>query len=275
MARLKALPWHDAARAAIGQLLARQVHAVLLHGAAGTGKLDLALDTAEALLCERRVQDGSPCGRCPGCTLVAAGNHPDLRIVRPEALAEADSRIVQAPGEEPAEGASAGAPAEARGHASRGIRIEQIRDLSEWITLSTHRGGARVIVIEPAESMNTPASNALLKVLEERRNAADAALTLRSASGAPAGAGHRAWLAPAARRRTAAAAADRGRRCPARGGAGRAQRTRPRVARSAARLAAQGRPAGGGGSGRHGAARRSGCRFGRFVSTLGMGLFSV
>ena len=145
----------------------RQVHAVLLHGAAGTGKLDLALDTAEALLCERRVQDGSPCGRCPGCTLVAAGNHPDLRIVRPEALAEADSRIGQAPGEEPAEGAPAGAPAEARGRASRGIRIEQIRDLSEWITLSTHRGGARVIVIEPAESMNTPASNALLKVLEE------------------------------------------------------------------------------------------------------------
>jgi DNA polymerase-3 subunit delta' len=167
MARLKALPWHDAARAAIGQLLARQVHAVLLHGAAGIGKLDLALDTAEALLCERRFQDGSPCGRCPGCTLVAAANHPDLRIVRPEALAEADSRIGQAPGEEPAEGASAGAPAESRGRASREIRIEQIRDLSEWITLSTHRGGARVIVIEPAESMNTPASNALLKVLEE------------------------------------------------------------------------------------------------------------
>ena len=64
MARLKALPWHGAAHATIGQLLARQVHAVLLHGAAGIGKLDLALDWAESLLCEQRLAD------------VQAGKHP-------------------------------------------------------------------------------------------------------------------------------------------------------------------------------------------------------
>jgi DNA polymerase-3 subunit delta' len=167
MARLKALPWQGAARGAIARLLARHVHALLLHGAAGIGKLDLALDAAESLLCEQRQSDGSPCGRCPGCALVAAGNHPDLRIVRPEALVEPDARAGQGQDDEAGEPRSAATPSESRSRASREIRIEQIRDLSEWVTLSTHRGGPRVIVIEPVESLNLPASNALLKVLEE------------------------------------------------------------------------------------------------------------
>ena len=167
MARLKSLPWHQATRTAIGQLLARRVHAMLLHGASGIGKLDLALDTAESLLCEQRPADGAACGRCLGCTLVAAGNHPDLRIVRPDALAEPDSRATPGLSDDEGDARPVAATTESRTRASREIRIEQIRDLSEWVTLSTHRGGPRVIVIEPVESMNTPACNALLKVLEE------------------------------------------------------------------------------------------------------------
>jgi DNA polymerase III subunit delta' len=167
VARLKALPWHGAARASIGQLLARQVHAVLLHGAAGIGKLDLALDTAELLLCEQRPSGGAACGRCVGCALIAAGNHPDLRVVRPDALSEPDLRGTPGSSDDAGD-ARASAPAgESKARSSREIRIEQIRDLSEWVTLSTHRGGPRVIVIEPAEAMNLPAGNALLKALEE------------------------------------------------------------------------------------------------------------
>jgi DNA polymerase-3 subunit delta' len=171
VARLKALPWQGAARQSLGQLLARQVHAVLLHGAAGIGKLDLALDMAETLLCEQRTAAafaeasaarGGACGRCAGCALIAAGNHPDLRVVRPQALGEPDPRASQG-----LDGEAAVAVADSRTRASREIRIEQIRELAEWTTLTTHRGGPRVIVIEPAESLNTPASNALLKVLEE------------------------------------------------------------------------------------------------------------
>ncbi len=163
MARLKTLPWLGATRVALGQLLARSVHAVLLHGPAGIGKLDLALDTAEALLCEHRAPDGSACGRCAACILTAAGNHPDLRVVRPDALAESDAR---ARGTD--EDDSEARPADSKSKsASREIRIDQIRDLGEWTTLSTHRGGLRVGVIEPAESMNPASSNALLKVLEE------------------------------------------------------------------------------------------------------------
>lgn len=167
MARLKSLPWHGATRASIRQLLAREVHALLLHGAAGIGKLDLALDTAESLLCEGRPAGGGACGRCAGCALIAAGNHPDLRIVRPEALIEPDLRAAAGSSDETGDARPVATAAEARNRASREIRIEQIRDLSEWVRLSTHRGGPRVIVIEPAESLNMPAANALLKVLEE------------------------------------------------------------------------------------------------------------
>jgi DNA polymerase-3 subunit delta' len=167
MARLKALAWQAVARDSLSRLLARQVHAVLLHGAAGIGKLDLALDTAEALLCEQPRQAGAAaCGTCPGCALIAVGNHPDLRVLRPQALVEPDARAGPEP-ESESEARSGSAATESRTRASREIRIDQIRELAEWVTLSTHRGGPRVIVIEPAESLNTPASNALLKVLEE------------------------------------------------------------------------------------------------------------
>jgi DNA polymerase-3 subunit delta' len=143
------------------------VHALLLHGQAGIGKLDLALDTAEALLCEKRHAGGRACGHCAGCALVAAGNHPDLRIVRPAALAEEDADRAAAGPADFARQAAGGAASEGKAKASSEIRIEQVRDLSGWASLTTHRAGARVIVIEPAESMTTPAANALLKILEE------------------------------------------------------------------------------------------------------------
>ena len=168
MARLKALPWHEAASAAVASLIERGVHALLLHGQAGIGKLELALDTAEALLCEQRAAKGLACGHCAGCALVAAGTHPDLRIVRPAAMAEQEmERSVEGLAEAGGDSGSGATAPDPKARASREIRIEQVRDLSEWASLTTHRGGARVIVLEPAESMTTPAANALLKILEE------------------------------------------------------------------------------------------------------------
>ncbi|MCX8116073.1 MAG: DNA polymerase III subunit delta', partial [Burkholderiaceae bacterium] len=64
------------------------MHAILLHGGAGIGKKSLALDFAQSLLCESPVAGGQACGACSGCTLALSGNHPDLRIVVPDAMAE-------------------------------------------------------------------------------------------------------------------------------------------------------------------------------------------
>ena len=50
---------------------------------------------------------------------------------------------------------------------SKQIRIEQIRELGEELSLTSHQGGYKVGVITPADVLNRFAANALLKTLEE------------------------------------------------------------------------------------------------------------
>lgn len=129
-------------------------HALLIQGRSGLGKTALARLFAQALLCESVDSEGLPCGVCQACRWFEQGNHPDFRQVEPEALAEA------APGE--GEGGSKGGASP-----SRQIRIDQIRALQDFLTIGTHRGGLRVVVVRPAEAMNPATANALLKSLEE------------------------------------------------------------------------------------------------------------
>lgn len=174
MALMRRLPWHGAAWSALRSLHARDVHAILLHGAAGIGKKSLALDFAQWLLCESPAAGEQACGACSGCTLALSGNHPDLRIVVPDAMAElrgpeavADDATDASP---EADDAVPGLPREGRESGrkpSREIRIEQVRELADFFAVSTHRGGARVVVLAPAESLNQASANALLKMLEE------------------------------------------------------------------------------------------------------------
>jgi len=169
MAELSPLPWHGASRTAIAGLRSRGVHAILLHGPAGTGKFDLALARARDELCERSLGRAPACGTCDSCRLFAAGNHPDLRVVVPDALAwrrpGAGSADEEAPGAEEEAAPATGGSSKSR--PSREIRIEQVRELASFASLSTHRGGARVVVLGPAETLNAAAANALLKGLEE------------------------------------------------------------------------------------------------------------
>ena len=134
----------------------RMPHALLFHGRPGIGKLHLAQVLAQSLLCENRATDGLACGACPACVWFVAGNHPDYRQVQPEALA---------PAEEEAE--TTEEAAESKKKPSKQIKIEQIRGLSEFLNVGSHRRGHRVILIHPAESMNPGSANALLKSLEE------------------------------------------------------------------------------------------------------------
>ncbi len=45
--------------------------------------------------------------------------------------------------------------------------IDQVRKISDFLAISSHRGGRRVVMLLPAEALNAPAANALLKMLEE------------------------------------------------------------------------------------------------------------
>jgi DNA polymerase-3 subunit delta' len=125
-------------------------HALLFQGRKGVGKLEFAQTLAQGLLCETPQASGEGCGKCLACGWFSQGNHPDFRSVEPEALTETED-------DKPAKGKKP----------SQEIKIEQIRELAGLVSLSTHRNGMRVILIHPAEAMNTNAANALLKTLEE------------------------------------------------------------------------------------------------------------
>lgn len=148
-------PWQESLwRELIGNQ-AGLSHAQLLHGQAGIGKRDFAEALARALLCESPTASGHACGQCVACGWLTAGTHPDFRVLQPDSEAE-DSDTP----------AAEGATAE-KGKKQTLITIAQVRELIDAINLTSSRGGKRVILIHPAESMNVNAANALLKTLEE------------------------------------------------------------------------------------------------------------
>jgi DNA polymerase III subunit delta' len=153
-------PWHSDAWIQLQQMRKQMPHAILFHGAAGTGKTGFIEAFAQSLLCENAAPGGHACGTCVSCGWFSQQNHPDYRRVRPEALED------EAPEDEGADG-DTGKKAKATKTPSKEIKIEQIRALADFMNISTHRQGLRVVVLYPAEALNTPASNALLKTLEE------------------------------------------------------------------------------------------------------------
>src|SRR6185436_1294400 len=97
-------------------------------------------------LCEAPAADGSACGRCAACAWFEGGNHPDFRVI--EQLNKKDE-----------EGESAEKKPQ--------IEVDQIRALADFVGMSSHRGGRKVVLVHPAEALNPNAANALLKSLEE------------------------------------------------------------------------------------------------------------
>ncbi|HYU67855.1 MAG TPA: DNA polymerase III subunit delta' [Burkholderiales bacterium] len=126
-------------------------HAILIQSGEGLGEFEFAQACAQSLLCEKPQADRHACGTCHACNWFSLGNHPDFRLIVPESMAP-ESR------EESVE------PAKKR---SEQIRIEQARELADFLAVGTHRGGLRVILVYPAEAMNANTQNALLKNLEE------------------------------------------------------------------------------------------------------------
>jgi DNA polymerase-3 subunit delta' len=155
-------PWNEPVLEQFKARLERLPHALLVHGAPGVGKLALAERMAGLLLCEHADQARRPCGQCDACRWFAVGNHPDFRRVEPEALAKTP---VEA--EEGEEGGADASPARRTKQPSLQIKIEQVRELADFLNLRSHRGRLRVALVYPAEDMNEVAANALLKGLEE------------------------------------------------------------------------------------------------------------
>lgn len=144
---------HDKAWRQLGERRGKLPHALLLTGQRGIGKFDLARGFAESLLCENPGPAQIACGSCLACGWLAQGNHPDFRLVQPDALAEEES--------------DAGSESGGKKKPSQQITIDQVRELDDFLHVGTHRQGVRIVLVHPAEAMNRATANSLLKSLEE------------------------------------------------------------------------------------------------------------
>jgi DNA polymerase-3 subunit delta' len=132
----ESLPWlHGSQQRLRDAMAARRLpHALLLLSVPGLGAEQLANWITALALCESAAR--RPCGACASCRLLRADSHPDSYVVRIEEDAQQ-------------------------------IKVDQIRELIESLSLSSFRGGYKVGVIEGAEALNANGANAFLKTLEE------------------------------------------------------------------------------------------------------------
>src|SRR5687768_12147462 len=157
-------------------------HALLLRGRKGLGKLAFAVFLAKSRLCENTSDEGEACGICSSCRWFEQGGHPDFRVIEPEALSnlltisgsserngsdgDADTEAV-AMAEPATDSGTESGSTKSRRKPSKQISVAQIRELADFINISSHQNGYKIILIHPAEAMNPAAANALLKNLEE------------------------------------------------------------------------------------------------------------
>jgi DNA polymerase III subunit delta' len=126
--------------------------AYLFCGADGVGKSLAARCFIELLLTEQL-----PAGDCASIQQkLRQGNHPDVLWVTPTYSHQ--GKLLSA-----AEATAAGVKRQAPPQ----IRIEQVREISQFLSRPPMLGSRSVVVIEQAETMAEGAANALLKTLEE------------------------------------------------------------------------------------------------------------
>lgn len=135
---LNLLPWQQQQWQQL--LTARQneklAHALLLSGPRGIGLEQFAQILAASLLCSAPLKNSLPCGHCRACSLFETGNHPDIYWIEPE-------------------------------EEGKQIKVEQLREMIDFINLKSQYERYKIAVITPADNMNRSAANTLLKTLEE------------------------------------------------------------------------------------------------------------
>ena len=120
----------------------RLAHAVLLSGPEDIGKLEFCLAYIQRLNCTNPTLDDHACGSCRDCQLFSANTHPDIRLINANDDDLDKNKVEQ-------------------------VKVDDVRDINQFIMLSRQQGEYKVVCINYAETMNINAANALLKTLEE------------------------------------------------------------------------------------------------------------
>lgn len=122
-------------------------HAWLLAGPKGVGKATFARAAARRVLAEA----AGPAFDRPG--IESGDDHPIVKLV--EARSHPDFRWLER------------LVNEKTGNLNRNIKVDQIRELGEFLSLSAALSPWRVVVIDTVDDLETEGANALLKMLEE------------------------------------------------------------------------------------------------------------
>ncbi|CAG7602001.1 DNA polymerase III subunit delta' [Candidatus Vallotia tarda] len=161
-------PWQYDDWLRIQMLSDNWMHALLLYGQTGIGKMNFAYELAQSLLCERPHDKAYACGKCVACIWFLQGNHPDFRFVCPEAIPiQMSIDVYKSSHNDVASDSATSASIKKCKSPSKEIKIDQVRGLLDFCGITSHRGGRRVVVLSPTEALSLSAANALLKTLEE------------------------------------------------------------------------------------------------------------
>jgi DNA polymerase III subunit delta' len=143
-------------------LLQLRCHALLLKGQQGIGKFDFARYLAKSMLCANPTHEHKACDACQSCGWFEQDGHPNYYQVLPEALSGMVNETAENIGAE-----DKSSNVKSKKKASQQISVDQIRKLTDFVYMSGHQHGYKIILIYPSEMMNNAAANALLKKLEE------------------------------------------------------------------------------------------------------------
>lgn len=130
-------PWHAQTWQLLSTRFPHLGHGLLFYGKQGCAKKEFAERFVAWVLCLNK-QAQAACGECTSCQWLKSDTHPNyVHITTDEENKKQNAKI----------------------------KIEKIRDLLPFVQQTGE--GWRVVVIEPAEALNTASANALLKTLEE------------------------------------------------------------------------------------------------------------
>ncbi len=162
---------HDRLRNSVGA--DRLPHALLFHGAPGTGKTSTAFALAQYLNCDERT-DVDACGVCNACRKIAKLQHPDVRWIFPmPGSLKGDKRAAHVRDtmdervEQPIHVLTFPEAAGIAIGRDEDTRLGSVGELRKQASMSPVEGRVKVFVVSEAERMRFEAANSLLKVLEE------------------------------------------------------------------------------------------------------------